>query len=48
MFKYLLNTGALNKIDLKIVHYFHHQFHLLLPGFWNLNISSQKLMNKPV
>lgn len=33
MFNYLLNTGVLNKIDLKIVHYFLHQFYLRLPVF---------------
>jgi len=33
MLNYLLNTAVLNKIDLKIVHYFLHQFSLRLPEF---------------
>ena len=33
MFNYLLNSGVLNKINLKIVHYFLYQFSLRLPEF---------------
>ncbi len=33
MFNYRLNTGVLNKIDLKIIHYSPHQFSLRLPVF---------------
>jgi hypothetical protein len=33
MFNYRLNTGVLNKIDLKIIDYSLHQFYLRLPVF---------------
>ncbi len=33
MFNYLLNSGVLDKIDLKIVHYFLYKFYLWLPEF---------------
>jgi hypothetical protein len=36
MFNYRLNTVVLNKIDLKIIHYFLHQFSLRLPVFFGI------------
>ncbi len=36
MFNYLQNSAVLNEIDLKIVHYFLHQFSLRLPIFFGV------------
>ncbi|RCW36560.1 hypothetical protein DFO77_1082 [Marinilabilia salmonicolor] len=39
MFNYLLNSGVLNKIDLKIVHYSLCLFYLRLPEFIGIRTS---------
>lgn len=36
MFNYWRNTDVLNKIGLKIIHYFLHQFYLRLPVFLDI------------